>query len=65
MAILRRWRNGWKSDLKVHYPSPVIEKLNNLIFTISCNLQRLDGPVNGNGKIVQELKHSLPVVAGK
>lgn len=32
------------------------EKLNNLIFTISCNLQRLDGPVNGNGKIVQELE---------
>ncbi|KAE9539290.1 pyruvate dehydrogenase (acetyl-transferring), homodimeric type [Ursidibacter maritimus] len=32
------------------------EKLNNLIFVISCNLQRLDGPVNGNGKIVQELE---------
>lgn len=32
------------------------EKLNNLIFTISCNLQRLDGPVHGNGKIVQELE---------
>lgn len=32
------------------------EKLNNLIFTISCNLQRLDGPVNGNGKIVQEFE---------
>ncbi|STY64066.1 Pyruvate dehydrogenase E1 component [Mannheimia haemolytica] len=45
-----------KSNLKVHYHSPVCEKLNNLIFTISCNLQRLDGPVNGNGKIVQELE---------
>ena len=32
------------------------EHLDNLIFTISCNLQRLDGPVNGNGKIVQELE---------
>ncbi|AKO45738.1 pyruvate dehydrogenase (acetyl-transferring), homodimeric type [[Haemophilus] ducreyi] len=32
------------------------EKLDNLIFTISCNLQRLDGPVNGNGKIIQELE---------
>ncbi|MDH2923856.1 pyruvate dehydrogenase E1 component [Nicoletella semolina] len=32
------------------------EKLNNLIFVISCNLQRLDGPVNGNGKIVQEFE---------
>ncbi|EIJ68752.1 pyruvate dehydrogenase (acetyl-transferring), homodimeric type [Pasteurella bettyae] len=32
------------------------EGLDNLIFVISCNLQRLDGPVNGNGKIVQELE---------
>ncbi len=32
------------------------EKLDNLIFVISCNLQRLDGPVRGNGNIVQELE---------
>ncbi|MGO9769649.1 MAG: pyruvate dehydrogenase (acetyl-transferring), homodimeric type [Roseiarcus sp.] len=32
------------------------EKLDNLIFDINCNLQRLDGPVRGNGKIVQELE---------
>ncbi|MCE3269295.1 MAG: aceE [Burkholderiales bacterium] len=32
------------------------EKLNNLIFVINCNLQRLDGPVNGNGKIIQEME---------
>ncbi len=32
------------------------EQLNNLIFVINCNLQRLDGPVRGNGKIVQELE---------
>ncbi len=32
------------------------EKLNNLIFVINCNLQRLDGPVRGNGSIVQELE---------
>ena len=32
------------------------EGLDNLIFVISCNLQRLDGPVTGNGKIVQELE---------
>lgn len=31
------------------------EKLNNLIFVVNCNLQRLDGPVRGNGKIIQEL----------
>jgi pyruvate dehydrogenase E1 component len=32
------------------------ERLDNLIFVINCNLQRLDGPVRGNGKIVQELE---------
>src|SRR5262245_41774373 len=32
------------------------EQLNNLIFVINCNLQRLDGPVRGNGKIIQELE---------
>ena len=32
------------------------EKLDNLIFVINCNLQRLDGPVRGNGKIIQEFE---------
>ena len=32
------------------------EQLNNLIFVVNCNLQRLDGPVRGNGKIIQELE---------
>ena len=32
------------------------EKLDNLIFVINCNLQRLDGPVRGNGNIIQELE---------
>jgi pyruvate dehydrogenase E1 component len=35
---------------------PVREKLDNLVFVINCNLQRLDGPVRGNGKIIQELE---------
>ena len=35
---------------------PVREGLDNLIFVINCNLQRLDGPVRGNGKIIQELE---------
>lgn len=35
------------------------EKLDNLIFVINCNLQRLDGPVRGNGKIIQELESSF------
>jgi pyruvate dehydrogenase E1 component len=35
------------------------EKLDNLIFVVNCNLQRLDGPVRGNGHIVQELEASF------
>src|SRR5579862_4193521 len=35
---------------------PVREKLDNLIFVVNCNLQRLDGPVRGNGKIISELE---------
>ena len=32
------------------------ERLDNLIWVVNCNLQRLDGPVRGNGKIIQELE---------
>ena len=35
------------------------EQLDNLVFVINCNLQRLDGPVRGNGKIIQELEGSF------
>jgi pyruvate dehydrogenase E1 component len=35
------------------------EELDNLIFVVNCNLQRLDGPVRGNGKIIQELEASF------
>jgi pyruvate dehydrogenase E1 component len=35
------------------------EKLDNLVWVVNCNLQRLDGPVRGNGKIVQELEASF------
>jgi len=35
------------------------ENLDNLIFVVNCNLQRLDGPVRGNGKIIQELEGSF------
>ena len=42
-----RWaRSAWRSR----------ENLDNLIFVVNCNLQRLDGPVRGNGKIIQELE---------
>jgi pyruvate dehydrogenase E1 component len=48
------------------------EKLDNLIFVVNCNLQRLDGPVRGNGKVIQELEaafrgagwHVLKVIWG-
>ena len=46
-----RWaRSAW----------PAREKLDNLIFVVNCNLQRLDGPVRGNGKIIQELESRVP-----
>jgi len=35
---------------------PVREGLDNLVFVVNCNLQRLDGPVRGNGKVIQELE---------
>ncbi len=38
---------------------PVREKLDNLIFVVNCNLQRLDGPVRGNSKVIQELEGSF------
>jgi pyruvate dehydrogenase E1 component len=49
------------------------EELDNLIFVVNCNLQRLDGPVRGNGKIIQELEslfrgagwHAIKVVWGR
>ena len=49
------------------------EQLDNLIFVVNCNLQRLDGPVRGNGKIIQELEmlfrgagwHVIKVVWGR
>ena len=40
------------------------EGLDNLTFVVNCNLQRLDGPVRGNGKIIQELKASSAARAG-
>ncbi len=38
---------------------PAREELDNLVFVVNCNLQRLDGPVRGNGKIIQELESSF------
>jgi len=44
--------------------SPTREGLDNLIFVVNCNLQRLDGPVRGNGSIVQELEGLFAGAAG-
>ena len=40
------------------------EKLDNLIFVVNCNLQRLDGPVRGNGSIIDELEALSAVLVG-
>src|SRR6202008_2420311 len=43
---------------------PAREKLDNLVFVINCNLQRLDGPVRGNGQIIQELEAAFRGAGG-
>ena len=43
--------NHW---VRFHLPDE--RGFDNLIFVVNCNLQRLDGPVRGNGKIIQELE---------
>ena len=51
-AAMARWTSGEPGAIGLASR----EKLDNLIFVVNCNLQRLDGPVRGNGKIVQELE---------
>ena len=55
LGLPRRRRDGRSRIARRHRRWPVA-KLDNLIFVINCNLQRLDGPVRGNGKIIQELE---------
>jgi pyruvate dehydrogenase E1 component len=70
-ATCRSWspRHGWPARLGVFgdgemdEPESIAglslaarEKLDNLTFIINCNLQRLDGPVRGNGQIIQDLE---------
>ena len=40
------------------------EKLDNLVWVVNCNLQRLDGPVRGNGRIIDELESCFAARAG-
>ena len=55
-ALPRRRRDGRAGGDRRASASPPREGLDNLIFVVNCNLQRLDGPVRGNGKIIQELE---------
>ncbi len=54
----RSWATANATSRKRSVPSrsPPASNCDNLIFVINCNLQRLDGPVRGNGKIIQELE---------
>ena len=55
LGVSRRRRDGRAGvDGRAHHAGA--RRLDNLIFVINCNLQRLDGPVRGNGKIIQELE---------
>ncbi|MEX6138968.1 hypothetical protein [Providencia hangzhouensis] len=46
-------------SLKVQSTIATRDKLDNLVFVINCNLQRLDGPVTGNGKIVNDRQNNF------
>ena len=56
LGVPRRRRDGRARVAWARSRMPVREKLDNLVFVVNCNLQRLDGPVRGNGKIIQELE---------
>ena len=60
LGVPRRRRDGRARVAGRDRAWPSREKLDNLIFVVNCNLQRLDGPVRGNGKIIQELEADLP-----
>jgi pyruvate dehydrogenase E1 component len=55
LGLPRRRRDG-RARVAGRHPLAAREKLDNLVFVVNCNLQRLDGPVRGNGKIIQELE---------
>ena len=56
MGLPGRRRDPTSRKRWARSPWPAANELDNLIFVINCNLQRLDGPVRGNGKIIQELE---------
>ncbi len=56
LVLPRRRRSATSPNRSARSRWPGAKSLDNLIFVINCNLQRLDGPVRGNGKIIQELE---------
>ena len=56
VGVPRRRRVRRARDASARSRSPPAKGLDNLIWVVNCNLQRLDGPVRGNGKIIQELE---------
>ncbi|MDQ4004851.1 MAG: pyruvate dehydrogenase (acetyl-transferring), homodimeric type, partial [Actinomycetota bacterium] len=73
VVILAKTVKGWGLESMAGLAIASREELDNLTFVINCNLQRLDGPVRGNGKIIQELEslfrgagwHVIKVVWGR
>jgi pyruvate dehydrogenase E1 component len=63
-GLPRRRRDRRAREPRRHHPGRSREQLDNLIFVVNCNLQRLDGPVRGNGKIIQELEPPSAAPAG-
>ena len=60
VVLRRRRRDATSRRPSARLSLAAREQLDNLIFVVNCNLQRLDGPVRGNGKIIQELEADLP-----
>ena len=56
LGVPGRRRDGRARVARARSRWPAASSLDNLIFVVNCNLQRLDGPVRGNGKIIQELE---------
>ena len=60
VVLPRRRRDATSPSRSARCSLAAREQLDNLIFVVNCNLQRLDGPVRGNGKIIQELEAVVP-----
>ena len=64
VVLRRRRRDRRARDARRHLDAPPARALDNLTWVVNCNLQRLDGPVRGNGKVIQELEAIFRGTAG-